>query len=77
MILDAHFTPEELPRHKGWGHGSWKQCADFAAANGAGHLWLFHHKPGRTDEALKAIEAEARQLFAATDVASEGDSFTV
>ena len=24
VILDAHFTPEELPRHKGWGHGSWQ-----------------------------------------------------
>lgn len=43
----------------------------------AGHLWLFHHKPGRTDAELKAIEAEARLLFAATDAASEGDSFIV
>ena len=43
----------------------------------AAHLWLFHHKPGRTDEALAAIEAEARLLFAATDAAGEGDSFTV
>jgi hypothetical protein len=43
----------------------------------AANLWLFHHKPGRTDEALKAIEAETRLLFAATDAASEGDTFTV
>jgi phosphoribosyl 1,2-cyclic phosphodiesterase len=77
VILDAHFTPEELPAHKGWGHGDWSQCAQFASACGAGHLWLFHHKPGRTDEALKQAEAEARLLFAATDAASEGDSFTV
>jgi phosphoribosyl 1,2-cyclic phosphodiesterase len=77
VILDAHFTPDELPTHKGWGHGDWSQCAQFASACGAAHLWLFHHKPGRTDEALKSIEAEARQLFRATDVAGEGDSFTV
>jgi phosphoribosyl 1,2-cyclic phosphodiesterase len=77
VILDAHFTPDELPAHKGWGHGDWSQCAQFASACGAEHLWLFHHKPGRTDEALKAIEAEARLLFAATDAAAEGDSFTV
>ena len=77
VILDAHFTPDELPAHKGWGHGDWSQCARFAAACGAAHLWLFHHKPGRPDDALKAIEAEARLLFAATDAASEGDTFTV
>ena len=77
VIMDAHFTPDELTRHKGWGHGDWSQCAQFASACSAGHLWLFHHKPGRTDEALQAIEAQSRQLFPATDAAGEGDSFTV
>jgi phosphoribosyl 1,2-cyclic phosphodiesterase len=77
VILDAHFTPEELPRHKGWGHGTWKQCAEFAAANGAGHLWLFHHKPGRTDEAMATIQSRARHVFPATTAASEGASFEV
>jgi phosphoribosyl 1,2-cyclic phosphodiesterase len=77
VILDAHFTPDELPAHKGWGHGDWSQCAQFASACGAAHMWLFHHKPGRTDEALKGIEADARLLFEATDAASEGDSFTI
>ena len=77
LILDAHFTPDEMAAHKGWGHADWSQCAAFASACEAAHLWLFHHKPGRTDEELQAIEAEARQLFAATDAASEGDTFTV
>ena len=30
VVLDAHFTPEELPRHRGWGHSDWRQCAEFA-----------------------------------------------
>ena len=77
VILDAHFTPEELPAHKGWGHSDWSQCAKFASACGAAHLWLFHHKPGRTDQALKEIEADARLMFPATDAASEGDCFLV
>jgi phosphoribosyl 1,2-cyclic phosphodiesterase len=77
LILDSHFTPDETPDHKGWGHGDWAQCARFAAECGAGHLWLFHHKPGRTDAEMKSIEADARQIFAATDAASEGDSFLV
>ena len=77
VILDSHFTPDEMPAHKGWGHSDWSQCTAFASACGAAHLWLFHHKPGRTDAELKSIEADARLLFPATDAASEGDSFIV
>jgi hypothetical protein len=42
---------------------------------GAGQLWLFHHKPGRTDDDMNIIEHEAREAFTRTDAASEGDTF--
>jgi phosphoribosyl 1,2-cyclic phosphodiesterase len=71
IVMDAHFTPQELPQHKGWGHGDWNQCAEFASANGIGGLWLFHHKPGRSDQALADIRVEAQKVFAKTDTASE------
>jgi phosphoribosyl 1,2-cyclic phosphodiesterase len=74
-ILDAHFTPEELPSHKGWGHASWRESAEFASATGSGHLWLFHHKPGRTDDAIAAIEALARRVYPAASAAREGVTF--
>jgi phosphoribosyl 1,2-cyclic phosphodiesterase len=77
MIVDAHFTPEELPQHRGWGHSDWRECALFAAANGIGQLWLFHHKPGRTDPALEQIRTEARKVFAATHTAAEETFFEV
>ena len=77
IVLDAHFTPEELPEHKGWGHSDWRQCAEFAAANGIGGLWLFHHKPGRTDQALADIRTEAQKVFAKTQTASEETFFDV
>jgi phosphoribosyl 1,2-cyclic phosphodiesterase len=77
IVLDAHFTPEELPKHAGWGHSSWRQCAEFAAINDVGRLFLFHHKPGRRDDEMRAIEAEARRIFPCTDAAREGESFTV
>jgi phosphoribosyl 1,2-cyclic phosphodiesterase len=77
IVLDAHFTPEEHPQHEGWGHSDWRQCAEFASANGIGTLWLFHHKPGRSDRALEDIRSEARQIFAATDTAREEVSFEV
>ncbi len=77
VIMDAHYTPEELPQMKGRGHGSWRQCADLARASGARHLWLFHHKPGRTDRELSALEADARRVFPATTAAREGVEFAI
>lgn len=77
VILDAHYTPEELPRMGGRGHGSWRQCAEFAATANVNMLWLFHHKPGRTDRELEQIEHDARQLFPGTRLAVEGAEFTV
>jgi phosphoribosyl 1,2-cyclic phosphodiesterase len=74
LILDAHFTPDELPHHRGWGHSDWRQCAEFAARVDAGGLWLFHHKPGRTDEELVKIRHDAQRIFSATETASEGEA---
>ncbi len=72
VVLDAQFTPDERPKHAGWGHGDWRQCTEFAAAHAVGSLYLFHHKPGRTDAELGGIEADARRVFAATHAAREG-----
>ena len=77
VILDSHFTPGEMLNHKGWGHSDWQQCTRFAGECGAGHLWLFHHKPGRPDDEMKEIEDAARQLFRETNASKEGDSFVV
>jgi len=77
IIMDAHFTPEELPSHKGWGHGTWRQCAEFAAGHDIGTLWLFHHKPGRSDEDMVAIVEDARRVFPNSRAAGEGDAFEV
>ena len=77
IVLDAHFTPEELPHHRGWGHSDWRQCTEFAARHGIGRLFLFHHKPGRSDHALDEIRGQARKVFAATDTASEETEFEI
>ena len=77
LILDSHFTPEEIHLHKGWGHSDWSQCARFAADCGAKHLWLFHHKPRRSDDEVNAIEVAARKIFPETRAAKEGDEFVV
>ena len=72
MIIDAHFTPEELPRHTGWGHSSWTQAVELAARCGTEAVCLFHHKPGRTDQELLEIERSARHLFPGARAAREG-----
>jgi phosphoribosyl 1,2-cyclic phosphodiesterase len=77
LIIDAHFTPEEHARSRGIGHGSWRLGAELASNASAGHLWLFHHKPGRTDRELTDIETAARQIFPATHAAREGSTFTL
>jgi phosphoribosyl 1,2-cyclic phosphodiesterase len=77
LVADAHFTPDEMRRHTGWGHASWDDVARFAERSGVGHLWLFHHKPGRSDAELNAIEAQARQRFPETTAAREGASFEI
>ena len=77
VIMDAHFTPDEMPSHAGWGHSSWRQCAEFALANRIGSLWLFHHKPGRSDREAADICERARRVFRGTDLAREGTCFDV
>jgi phosphoribosyl 1,2-cyclic phosphodiesterase len=77
VILDSHFSPDELPDHRGRGHSDWQQCARFAGECEAGRLWLFHHKPGRSDDDVRAFEKGARKVFRETNAAKEGDSFVV
>ncbi|HEV3484848.1 MAG TPA: MBL fold metallo-hydrolase [Vicinamibacterales bacterium] len=77
LILDAHFTPDEMSHHKGWGHSDWRQCAEFASSVDAGGLWLFHHKPGRSDVELVRIRTDAQRVFRATDTASEGEALNL
>lgn len=77
IVCDAQFTPDERPAHRGWGHSDWRQCAEFAAAHDIGTLYLFHHRPGRTDRELEGIETDARRVFARTHTAREGHTFTV
>jgi phosphoribosyl 1,2-cyclic phosphodiesterase len=75
LILDSHYTPDELTHFRGWGHADWSECARFAQRCGADRLLLAHHKPGRTDDELDRIEADARRLFANTSAAREGETF--
>jgi len=72
LIYDAQYTPEEYPQKVGWGHSTWLAGAELARAAGVPQLVLFHHDPGRTDEALAALEANAAAHLPGTVAAREG-----
>jgi phosphoribosyl 1,2-cyclic phosphodiesterase len=71
LLLDGQYTPAEYREHVGWGHSSWRHAVRCAADAQARRLLLFHHDPGRTDDELKAMVADAAQEFAVVDAACE------
>lgn len=72
LISDAQYTPDEYALRKGWGHTTWEHASALAAEAGVGRLLLTHHDPSHDDAALARICNQARQRFAATDLAVEG-----
>jgi len=72
LIFDAHYTPEEMIKFKGWGHSSWKTACAAAIAASVKNLILTHHAPERIDDEVSVIERNARELFPATVAGSCG-----
>jgi phosphoribosyl 1,2-cyclic phosphodiesterase len=60
---DAQWTEAELAGRCGWGHSSVTQACRLAIAAQARLLVLFHHDPGRADEAVDALRAEAERAL--------------
>jgi phosphoribosyl 1,2-cyclic phosphodiesterase len=77
LCLDAQYTPDEYggargaPK-RGWGHSTMMDAAAIARQVGARRLFLFHHDPTRTDEAVEQMAEQARGAFFAAEPAREG-----
>ena len=80
LIHDAQYSPEEYPRHVGWGHSSIDHTFRFAALAGVRHLVPFHHDPAHADDDLDQMIARAeerhRPVFRVTG-GREGTEFAV
>ena len=55
LIADSSYNEEEYPAKKGWGHGTFDSCMTLAEQAQAKHLFLTHHEPTRSDDALEAV----------------------
>ncbi|MBI3965612.1 MAG: response regulator, partial [Chloroflexi bacterium] len=67
-IHDAQYTLSEYPAKLGWGHSPAEYAVDLALVAGVKRLLLFHHDPGRADEAVDELVALCRSRVSAAGV---------
>ena len=60
LLHDAMYLWDDVPEKSGWGHSILRDACRLAREAEVGHLVLFHHDPERTDDALEAMEEQAR-----------------
>lgn len=77
FVVDAQYTPEELPNHAGWGHSSWRQAMQTALDAGVKRVVLYHHDPYHEDAQVEKILEEARKLHPDVIAAREGLEITL
>jgi len=71
LIHEGQYTPEELPRFKGWGHSSWAQAVEVAEQANVRRLIITHHDPDHDDVFLSEIEKQCQARFPNTILARE------
>ncbi len=80
LIHDAQYAPDEYLDNnfskQGFGHSTYDMAAKVAQKAGAKRLALFHHDPSHDDDKLADMEANAKELFPNTMVATEGVEFS-
>ncbi|MBF0255680.1 MAG: MBL fold metallo-hydrolase [Gammaproteobacteria bacterium] len=72
LIHEGQYTPEELPRFKGWGHSSWEQAVRVAELAEVKQLVITHHDPDHDDSFLSEVEAQCQARFPACCLARQG-----
>jgi len=63
LIHEAQYTPDELPKHKGWGHSSWEQAVEVAKRASVKKLAITHHDPDHDDAFLRNVEKQVQAQF--------------
>jgi phosphoribosyl 1,2-cyclic phosphodiesterase len=82
LIHDATYTPEEYEEKVTWGHSHFEFTLNVARQANVKRLYLFHHEPSRSDDAVDAIVERCKAVMAdrhdtfVCEAAREGDVFT-
>ena len=71
LITDCTYTDEEYPRHMHWGHSSVSQVAELAWRARVRSLYLVHHDPGQSDDAIDGKLARAQAWLAERGAATK------
>jgi phosphoribosyl 1,2-cyclic phosphodiesterase len=69
LVLDAFFDDGKVI--PGWGHSSWKECANWAKNVNAKQLALCHHNMRINDDEIARYEAGAKAIFPAAFAAGD------
>lgn len=72
LLHDAQYTPAEFEGRRTFGHCTVDYAVNLAKAAGVGRLLLYHHEPGRTDDALDDLVASYQCADLAVSAASQG-----
>lgn len=62
LIMDGQYDASESRRFSGWGHSTWQDAVQVAAAAGVSRLVVTHHAPGNNDAVLDGREQALRAL---------------
>jgi phosphoribosyl 1,2-cyclic phosphodiesterase len=72
LCFDGAFTPEQYPAYRTWGHSTWADGVEVAAATGARRLHVIHHSQYHDDAALDRIDALVRRQLPTASLAAQG-----
>ncbi|HLP15841.1 MAG TPA: MBL fold metallo-hydrolase [Bacteroidota bacterium] len=70
LIHDATYTPQEYADKITWGHSHYEFTLDVARKANVKRLFLFHHEPSRSDDAVDQIVKHCAGI-----IARNGDTF--
>lgn len=68
LVHDAQYLRDDVPEKSGWGHSVLREVCELAQEADVGHLVLFHHDPDRSDKALDAMQASARERLSSAGI---------
>lgn len=77
VAYDCTFTPEDYPKHQGWGHSTWEAGLRLVRAGGAKRLIVFHHNPDYDDATLDALASAVKRADTNAIMSRDGLELTL